>query len=78
MITEIVFWSSLIFILYVYFGYPLLLTLLGLFSHPRIRKGNITPMVSFIITAYNEEKRIKDKIENSLKLDYPKDKLKNK
>jgi len=31
--------------------------------------------VSFIITAYNEEKRIRDKIENSLNQDYPKEKL---
>ena len=33
------------------------------------------PSVSFIITAYNEEVRIKQKIENSLAQDYPKDKL---
>ncbi|MFV9645052.1 MAG: glycosyltransferase family 2 protein [Desulfobacterales bacterium] len=33
------------------------------------------PSVSFIITAYNEEKRIKQKIENSLTQDYPKEKL---
>ena len=33
------------------------------------------PSVSFIITAYNEEARIKQKIENSLEQDYPKDKL---
>ena len=33
------------------------------------------PMLTFIITAYNEEKRIREKIENSLSLDYPRDKL---
>ena len=33
------------------------------------------PSVSFIITAYNEEKRIKQKIENSLSQDYQKEKL---
>ncbi|BBO88544.1 glycosyltransferase family 2 protein [Desulfosarcina ovata] len=33
------------------------------------------PSVSFIITAYNEEKRIEDKIKNSLALNYPKDNL---
>ncbi|MFZ3137481.1 MAG: glycosyltransferase family 2 protein [Thermodesulfovibrionales bacterium] len=75
MITEVVFWSSLIFIFYAYFGYPLLLALVGIFRQPGIYKGNITPMVSFIITAYNEDKRIKDKIENTLKLNYPKEKL---
>jgi glycosyltransferase involved in cell wall biosynthesis len=33
------------------------------------------PSVSFIITAYNEEARIKQKIDNSLAQDYPKNKL---
>ena len=75
MITKVVFWSSLIFIFYAYFGYPLLLALVGIFRRDEIFKGNITPMVSFIITAYNENKRIKDKIENTLKLNYPKKKL---
>jgi glycosyltransferase involved in cell wall biosynthesis len=75
MITEVVFWSSLTFIFYAYFGYPLLLALVGIFRHPGIYKGKITPMVSFIITAFNEEERIKDKIENTLKQNYPKDKL---
>jgi cellulose synthase/poly-beta-1,6-N-acetylglucosamine synthase-like glycosyltransferase len=37
---------------------------------------NVLPTVSFIITAYNEEKRIEEKIMNSLSQDYPKDKLK--
>jgi glycosyltransferase involved in cell wall biosynthesis len=75
MITEVVFWFSLIFIFYAYLGYPLLLAVVGIFRQAVIYKGNITPMVSFIITAYNEDKRIKDKIENTLKLNYPKDKL---
>jgi glycosyltransferase involved in cell wall biosynthesis len=33
------------------------------------------PTVSFIITAYNEEKRIEEKIKNSLNQDYPKERL---
>src|SRR4030043_1835446 len=75
MIMEIVFWTSLFFILYAYFGYPLLLLAFSLFRNKEVKKGDITPMLSFIITAYNEEKRIKDKIENTLKQNYPKDKL---
>jgi cellulose synthase/poly-beta-1,6-N-acetylglucosamine synthase-like glycosyltransferase len=35
----------------------------------------ITPTVSLVIAAYNEEKAIAGKIENSLAIDYPKDKL---
>lgn len=75
MIAQAVFWSSIAFILYAYFGYPLLLLALSLFrSHP-VKKGNITPRVSFIITAYNEEDRIAEKIENTLEQDYHQDKL---
>jgi len=75
MLIEFTFWFSIIFIFYAYIGYPLVLMLLSLFRNQIINKGNFRPKVSFIITAYNEEKRIKDKIENSLKLDYPKDTL---
>ncbi len=72
---EILFWSSLLFIFYAYFGYPILLMLLSILRNHKVMKGNITPPVSFIITAYNEENRIKDKIENTLKQDYPRDKF---
>jgi len=37
--------------------------------------GPTNPSVSLIITAYNEEKRIKEKIENTINHDYPKEKL---
>lgn len=36
---------------------------------------NYSPKVSLIISAYNEEKTIEAKIQNSYKLDYPKDKI---
>jgi cellulose synthase/poly-beta-1,6-N-acetylglucosamine synthase-like glycosyltransferase len=75
MIAEMVFWASVVFIFYVYFGYPLALALLSVTGGHRVKKGNIVPKVSFVITAYNEEKRIKEKIENTLKQDYPKEKL---
>jgi cellulose synthase/poly-beta-1,6-N-acetylglucosamine synthase-like glycosyltransferase len=40
-----------------------------------VDKGDIEPTVTFLITAYNEEKNIKQKLENTLSLDYPRDKL---
>lgn len=40
-----------------------------------VKKAKITPFVSLLIPAYNEEKVIAQKIENSLALDYPKEKL---
>ena len=75
MITHFVFWVSLIFICYAYFGYPLILMILSIFVNDIVKKGDFKPNVSFIITAYNEEKRIKGKIENTLKQDYPREKL---
>jgi cellulose synthase/poly-beta-1,6-N-acetylglucosamine synthase-like glycosyltransferase len=38
-------------------------------------KLKIMPSVTLIVAAHNEERVIKEKIENSLELDYPKDKL---
>lgn len=42
---------------------------------PLVEKGDINPTISLIIVAYNEEKVIAHKIENSLKLDYQREKL---
>lgn len=62
--------------LYVYFGYPLLLVIFSkLHRGPQMQKAVITPAVSLVIPAYNEEKVIAQKIENSLALDYPQEKL---
>ena len=72
---ETLFWFAVIFIVYAYAGYPLLLLALSCCHHRPVKKGNITSTVSFIITAYNEENRIREKIENSLALDYPRDRL---
>jgi len=48
---------------------------LGVVRNRPVQKGNITPCVSFIITAYNEERRIAAKLANSLQLDYPRESL---
>jgi cellulose synthase/poly-beta-1,6-N-acetylglucosamine synthase-like glycosyltransferase len=69
--TAVIFWASLLFIVYAYFGYPLLLLIVSRFKTHPISKSNITPFVSFIITAHNEETRIQEKIENTLSQDYP-------
>ena len=68
---KITFWFSLVMIFYAYFGYPLLLSLISLFRKKEVIRKEITPNVSFIITAYNEENKIKDKLENTLEIDYP-------
>jgi len=73
---EIVFWMSVGLVAYAYLGYPLLLWGLSLIRFRRVSKADITPSVTFIITAYNEQSRIAGKLENTLKLRYPISRLK--
>ena len=70
-----IFWFCFAIILYVYFGYPVLLTVLLPFLRKKVSKADITPRVTLVISAYNEEEVIAGKIENSLAIDYPKGKL---
>jgi glycosyltransferase involved in cell wall biosynthesis len=72
---ELIFWFSLFFVFYAYAGYPLMLKGLSFFRKHPVQKGSFMPRVSFIITAYNEEKRIESKLKNSLEQVYPEDRL---
>lgn len=74
MMIAIMFWVSVCFVFYAYFGYPLALFGLSLLRRRPVDKADIKPKVSFIIAAYNEEKRIAEKVENTLKQDYPTEK----
>ena len=69
--TDIVFWASVVLVVYAYFGYPCALLALSRVRHHAVRKRRITPRVSFIITARNEGARIRQKLENTLAQDYP-------
>ena len=73
--AEFIFWITIGIIFYTYFGYPLLTLFLSLFVNNPVKKRDIEPTVTFLITAYNEEKSIRQKLENTLSLDYPRDKL---
>lgn len=70
---EATFWAAIGVICYAYLGYPIVLTILSLFRSRPVKKGDTTPPVSFIITAHNEERRIRQKIENTLAQSYPKE-----
>lgn len=73
---ELIFWLSLIQITFTYFGYPVSLKLLSyIVNVEHYKQKKITPLVSFIITVYNEENRIGEKLKNTINLDYPKEKL---
>jgi cellulose synthase/poly-beta-1,6-N-acetylglucosamine synthase-like glycosyltransferase len=73
MIAEIIFFTSITLILYSYIGYPILLFVLSSLFSRRTNCADITPRISLIITARNEEKDIRRKLENALSLDYPRD-----
>src|SRR3990172_5412568 len=73
--SEIVFLASSFLIFYSYFGYTISLYIVGCFKKKDVRRKSCFPNVTMIITAHNEEKRLKPKIENTLAIAYPKDRL---
>ncbi|WP_035247724.1 glycosyltransferase family 2 protein [Desulfogranum mediterraneum] len=72
---ELVFFALLFFSFYSYVFFPLSLALLTRVFSRAWKRAEGEPLVTVIISAYNEEKDIKGKVENTLALDYPEDKL---
>lgn len=69
---KLIFWLSCFLVVYPYFIYPLVLKAMTFFVPARRRSGDWTEKaVTLIISAYNEEEVIEEKIRNSLSLDYP-------
>jgi cellulose synthase/poly-beta-1,6-N-acetylglucosamine synthase-like glycosyltransferase len=75
MAAEIFFWASVMLAVYVYAGYPLLLAGLCALARRPVARQPCTPSVSLLICAHNEEAVIREKIQNSLALDYPEDRI---
>lgn len=71
---EILFWIGLVGSAYSYFVYPLFLWCLPKKARESSSLAQY-PSISLIITAHNEQHRIRAKLENSLALDYPADRL---
>src|ERR1035437_8312652 len=68
--AAVIFLASLSFTIYILFGYPLLLAVLALNEH-KIRNRFEPKDVSILLTVYNGEKWIRDKLLSILDLDYP-------
>src|SRR6516225_6624811 len=67
----ILFWICAFVILYVYVGYPALLST-GVLGRKRpAQRAHILPALSVIVPAHNEEHSIRTKIVNLLSQDYP-------
>lgn len=78
-IIKIIFWISLGMVVYAYLFYPLLLLIIAPFFKKNDTKefpADDLPEVTLFITAFNEEDYVDQKIENSILLNYPKEKLK--
>jgi cellulose synthase/poly-beta-1,6-N-acetylglucosamine synthase-like glycosyltransferase len=77
MIIQFLFWFSVFAVFYSYIGYPVFLWLVSFVKEGKrgSQSGNAAPKVSLLISVYNEEGVIEEKLVNSLGLDYPKDLL---
>jgi len=69
------FWSAIALIVYVFAGYPLLLTLWGALRPRPWRREPSEPMISIVMAAHNEAASILSKVRNLLSLDYPSDRM---
>jgi cellulose synthase/poly-beta-1,6-N-acetylglucosamine synthase-like glycosyltransferase len=71
---EFIFWISIGVLFYTYFFYPPILFIISKLLYNRKKSDRFNfplPRVNLLIAAYNEEKVIKDKLENCLNIDYP-------
>lgn len=75
-IYSVAFMGLTALLFYIYAGYPVLLFLMArLFPRDHRLDETYEPSVTVVISAYNEEKVIGQKITNTLDLDYPAEKL---
>ncbi len=73
---ETVFWILAFLVAYVYVGYPAVLYVLARAAGRRNEQDEFErPSVTLLISAFNEEACIADKLDNCLALDYPDDLL---
>ena len=74
-VEQIVFWICAGTLAYVYLGYPLIVYFVSRLFPKHVTRGEIEPNVTVLITAFNEENAIREKLLNTLAIDYPADKL---
>ncbi|MFL1465508.1 glycosyltransferase family 2 protein [Marinobacter sp. HN1S83] len=69
---KLLFWLSLLLLMYIYAGYPLLARMLAAFRPiPVNREDGYRPSVSIVIAAFNEAADIRATLENKLAQHYP-------
>jgi cellulose synthase/poly-beta-1,6-N-acetylglucosamine synthase-like glycosyltransferase len=74
-VVRVLFWASLAGILWTHVGYPLAAALLARVRTRTVHKADVTPGVTVIIPAHDEEGVIAARLDNLLVLDYPPEQL---
>ena len=75
MLVKALFWSTFGGLAWTHVGYPVAAAGLRRLRTREVRKDEITPSVSLIIPAHDEEEVIGRRLENLRELDYPADML---
>lgn len=78
-VLQVIFWILVFLVFYSYVGYGILMFFLvkikRVFKGKAMPDDDFEPEVTLLVAAFNEEDYIREKIENSFSLDYPKSKL---
>lgn len=74
-VIEVLFWTAVAALVYGYVGYPLLVGIAGRLRSRAVRHAQVTPSITVIIAAHNEQAVIRERLENALAVDYPVGKL---
>ncbi len=77
MILQIIFWSCIVLVLYTYALYPLVAVVAARMVRRNATAGDDgqLPGVSIVISVFNEESVLEEKIRNLQSLDYPQDRI---
>jgi hypothetical protein len=75
LVLKALFWGSLGALAWTHVGYPAAAAAAARLRPKRVRKAAITPSVTVIVPAHDEEAVIGRRLENLLALDYPADRL---
>jgi cellulose synthase/poly-beta-1,6-N-acetylglucosamine synthase-like glycosyltransferase len=71
--TKVLFWASLGGLAWTHVGYPLAAAALARLRPRPVRKEDVTPTVTVIVPAHDEEDVIEGRVANLVALDYPRD-----
>jgi cellulose synthase/poly-beta-1,6-N-acetylglucosamine synthase-like glycosyltransferase len=74
-VAVVLFWASIAALAWTHVAYPAVSILLAQRRNRPIRTNELTPRITVVIAAHNEENVIERRIENLQSLDYPSDQL---